>query len=41
MEFRIEQRSRLGMLAPGDRLPAATTVVAQTAINPNTVLKHG
>jgi len=28
-----------GVLAPGDRLPAAREVVATLAINPNTVLK--
>jgi len=28
-----------GVLAPGDRLPAAREVVAALAINPNTVLK--
>ena len=28
-----------GVLAPGDRLPAAREVVASLAINPNTVLK--
>ncbi|MFC5993321.1 GntR family transcriptional regulator [Pseudonocardia hispaniensis] len=30
---------RLGVLQPGDRLPTAKEVVAQTAVNPNTVLK--
>lgn len=33
------QALRLGLLAPGDRLPAAREVVEATAINPNTVLK--
>ncbi|MFJ6619960.1 GntR family transcriptional regulator [Kitasatospora sp. NPDC091335] len=35
----IEQALRLGMLTPGDRLPTAREVVAQLAINPNTVHK--
>ncbi|MBZ6226292.1 GntR family transcriptional regulator [Streptomyces olivaceus] len=30
---------RLGLLEPGDRLPAAREVVEATAVNPNTVLK--
>jgi GntR family transcriptional regulator len=30
---------RLGLLKPGDQLPTAKQVVAQLAINPNTVLK--
>lgn len=30
---------RLGVLAPGDRLPAAREVVERTTVNPNTVLK--
>ena len=30
---------RLGLLQPGDQLPTAKQVVAQLAINPNTVLK--
>ncbi|MFG2976928.1 GntR family transcriptional regulator [Streptomyces sp. NPDC048331] len=30
---------RLGLLRPGDKLPAAREVVEATAINPNTVLK--
>ncbi|MGK5632120.1 GntR family transcriptional regulator [Streptomyces sp. URMC 123] len=34
-----KQALRLGLLAPGDRLPTAREVVAATAINPNTVLK--
>jgi GntR family transcriptional regulator len=33
------QALRLGLLAPGDRLPTAKEVVEATAINPNTVLK--
>jgi GntR family transcriptional regulator len=35
----VRQALRLGMLAPGDRLPTAQQVVARLAINPNTVLK--
>ncbi|MEV0644285.1 GntR family transcriptional regulator [Phytomonospora sp. NPDC050363] len=35
----VRHALRLGMLAPGDRLPTAREVVAATAINPNTVLK--
>ncbi len=34
-----KQALRLGLLAPGDKLPTAKEVVAATAINPNTVLK--
>ncbi|MFE6910587.1 GntR family transcriptional regulator [Streptomyces erythrochromogenes] len=34
-----KQALRLGLLAPGDRLPTAREVVEATAINPNTVLK--
>ncbi|MEU9762554.1 GntR family transcriptional regulator [Streptomyces sp. NPDC047985] len=34
-----KQALRLGLLEPGDRLPAAREVVEATAINPNTVLK--
>jgi GntR family transcriptional regulator len=34
-----KQALRLGLLAPGDRLPTAKAVVEATAINPNTVLK--
>ena len=30
---------RLGLLGPGDQLPTVKEVVAQLAINPNTVLK--
>ncbi|MGW6441443.1 GntR family transcriptional regulator [Lentzea sp. NPDC055074] len=35
----VEQAMRLGLLAPGDRLPSAREVVDATAVNPNTVLK--
>jgi GntR family transcriptional regulator len=35
----VEQALRLGTLLPGDRLPTAKAVVAQTAVNVNTVLK--
>jgi GntR family transcriptional regulator len=35
----VEQALRLGALLPGDRLPTAKAVVAQTAVNVNTVLK--
>ncbi|WP_433289635.1 GntR family transcriptional regulator [Pseudonocardia sp. CA-142604] len=35
----VKQALRLGTLQPGDRLPTAKAVVAQTAVNPNTVLK--
>jgi GntR family transcriptional regulator len=34
-----KQALRIGTLRPGDRLPTAKTVVEQTAVNPNTVLK--
>ncbi|MEU3777721.1 GntR family transcriptional regulator [Streptomyces sp. NPDC032472] len=34
-----KQALRLGLLQPGDKLPAAREVVEATAINPNTVLK--
>ncbi|MFD6913737.1 GntR family transcriptional regulator [Streptomyces virginiae] len=34
-----KQALRLGLLEPGDKLPAAREVVEATAINPNTVLK--
>ncbi|MFI6332984.1 GntR family transcriptional regulator [Micromonospora chersina] len=33
------QALRLGLLRPGDKLPAAREVVASTGVNPNTVLK--
>ena len=36
---RVKDALRLGLLAPGDRLPTAAEVVADLAINPNTVLK--
>ncbi|MGJ6962960.1 GntR family transcriptional regulator [Streptosporangium sp. G11] len=35
----VRHALRLGALQPGDRLPTAREVVAQLAINPNTVLK--
>jgi len=35
----VRQALRLGLLREGDRLPTVKTVVAQLAINPNTVLK--
>jgi GntR family transcriptional regulator len=35
----VRQAVRLGVLAPGDRLPTVKEVVADLAINPNTVLK--
>jgi GntR family transcriptional regulator len=35
----VHDALRMGLLAPGDRLPTAAQVVAQLAINPNTVLK--
>lgn len=35
----VQQALRLGLLAEGDRLPTVKDVVAQVAINPNTVLK--
>jgi len=35
----VRQALLLGMLAEGDRLPTVKQVVAQVAINPNTVLK--
>jgi GntR family transcriptional regulator len=35
----VQQSLRLGLLAPGDRLPTAREVVEATALNPNTVLK--
>src|SRR5260221_560604 len=34
----VHQALRMGMLEPGDQLPTAQQVVAQLAINPNTVL---
>ncbi|MEH1124967.1 GntR family transcriptional regulator [Micromonospora sp. CPCC 206061] len=35
----VRHALRTGALAPGDKLPTAAEVVAQLAINPNTVLK--
>ena len=35
----VHDALRLGLLEPGDRLPTAQQVVAQLAINPNTVHK--
>jgi GntR family transcriptional regulator len=35
----VRQAIRLGILAPGDKLPTVKEVVASLAINPNTVLK--
>lgn len=35
----VRQALRLGMLRVGDQLPTVKEVVAQVAINPNTVLK--
>jgi GntR family transcriptional regulator len=35
----VRQALRLGLLSEGDRLPTIKAVVAQLAINPNTVLK--
>lgn len=35
----VEQALRMGVLRPGDRLPTVKEVVAEVAINPNTVLK--
>jgi GntR family transcriptional regulator len=35
----VEHALRLGVLGPGDRLPRVREVVADLAINPNTVLK--
>lgn len=35
----VKQALRLGLLGPGDQLPTVREVVAQLAINPNTVLK--
>ncbi|MFE3993812.1 GntR family transcriptional regulator [Streptomyces goshikiensis] len=34
-----KQALRMGLLEPGDKLPAAREVVEATAVNPNTVLK--
>ena len=35
----VKHALRLGMLGPGDQLPTIKQVVADVAINPNTVLK--
>lgn len=35
----VQQALRLGLLQPGDQLPTVKEVVAQVAINPNTVAK--
>jgi GntR family transcriptional regulator len=35
----VRQALRMGMLELGDQLPSVRAVVAETAINPNTVLK--
>lgn len=35
----VERALRMGALAPGDQLPTVKEVVAEVAINPNTVLK--
>jgi GntR family transcriptional regulator len=35
----VKQALRLGLLKPGDQLPTVREVVAQIAINPNTVFK--
>src|SRR5437660_11334193 len=35
----VRHALQLGILEPGDQLPTAQQVVAQLAINPNTVLK--
>ena len=35
----VKHALRLGMLQPGDQLPTVRQVVADVAINPNTVLK--
>ena len=35
----VEQALRMGALRPGDQLPTVKEVVAEVAINPNTVLK--
>ena len=39
LELQVKQALRLGILQPGDQLPAAREVVEALAINPNTVLK--
>ncbi|MFE4973625.1 GntR family transcriptional regulator [Kitasatospora sp. NPDC056651] len=35
----VEQALRMGALEPGDRLPTAAQVAADTKVNPNTTLK--
>jgi GntR family transcriptional regulator len=35
----VEQALRMGVLRPGDQLPTVKEVVAEVAVNPNTVLK--
>jgi|SRR5579863_5539465 len=35
----VEQALRMGALRPGDQLPTIKEVVAEVAVNPNTVLK--
>ncbi len=35
----VHQALQFGILKPGDRLPTVKTVVAQVAVNPNTVLR--
>jgi DNA-binding transcriptional regulator YhcF (GntR family) len=35
----VERALRMGVLQPGDQLPTVKEVVAEVAINPNTVLK--
>jgi DNA-binding transcriptional regulator YhcF (GntR family) len=35
----VREALRMGVLKPGDQLPTAAQVVADLAINPNTVLK--
>jgi GntR family transcriptional regulator len=35
----VEQALRMGVLEPGDQLPTVKEVVAEVAINPNTVVK--
>jgi DNA-binding transcriptional regulator YhcF (GntR family) len=39
LELQVKQALRVGILRPGDQLPAAREVVEALAINPNTVLK--
>src|SRR5436853_7832933 len=36
---KVKEASRLGLITPGDQLPTVRVVVAQLAVNPNTVLK--